>query len=200
MTIVRRWWPVPILLVAAILVQKTFVENRYDVSGHAAEHLQSATAVFPAVVIIAILLYATPSARRQPVVLLTCAMWLLSTVLVFVGNLRVVDTLVDAGLADVSTSQLVMTEALESAHDLANLAPWLGVVSALAVTGALWWYRHISARVAAGAAVLSLVFPPWIIPGAGMLVVTIARCIAFQSAASAAPTQPSAPSLTQIES
>ena len=200
MTFVRRWWPVPVLLVGAIVVQKTFVENRYDVSGHAAEHLQGATAVFPAVVIIAILLYATPSARRQPVVLVTCAMWVASTVLVLVGNLRVVDALVDAGLADTPTSQLVMTEALESAHDLANLAPWLGVASALAVTGAFWRYGHISARVAVAAAILSVIFPPWIIPGAGVLVVTIARCIAFQREASHPAPQSATPSLTEIQS
>ena len=82
MNIVRRWWPVPVLLAVSIIVQKAFVESRYDVSGHAAEHLQGATVVFPAFVIIAVLLYATPGARRQPLVLGACAMWLLSTVLV----------------------------------------------------------------------------------------------------------------------
>lgn len=200
MTFVRRWWPVPVLVVGAIVVQKALLENRYDVSGHAVGHLQSATAVFPAFVIIAILLYATPLARRQPLVLLTCAMWLFSTVLVFVGNLRVVDALVDAGLADVPTSQLVMTESIESAHELANLAPWLGVGTALALTGLLWRYRHISNRVAAGAALLSVIVPPWIVPGAGVLVVTIARCIAFQREASRSTRSADAPSLTEISS
>ena len=188
------------LLLGAIVVQRVFLENRYDVSGHAVGHLQSATAVFPAVVIIAILIYATPLGRRQPLVLLTCAMWLFSTVLVFVGNLRVVDALVDAGLADVPTSQLVMTESLESAHELANLAPWLGVGTALALTGALWRYRHISSRVAAGAALLSVIVPPWIVPGAGVLVVTIARCIAFQRGGSNPAHVAGTPSLTEISS
>ena len=200
MTLVRRWWPVPVLLVGVTLAQKVFFENRYDVSGHASGHLQGATAVFPAVVIVGTLLYATPRARRQPVVLLTCAMWLLSTVLVLVGNLRVVDALVGAGLSDTPTSLLVMTKTLESAHDLANLAPWLAVVSALAVTGAFWHYGHISARVAVGAAVLSVIFPPWIIPGAGVLVITIARCIAFQREESHEGSQSATPSLTQIPS
>jgi hypothetical protein len=36
--------------------------------------------------------------------------------------------------------------------------------------------------VAIGAAVLSVIFPPWIFPGAGVLVLTIARCIAYQRA------------------
>jgi hypothetical protein len=200
MSIVRRWWPVPVLLAVSIFLQKLFVENRYDISGHAAEHLQGATVMFPGVVIVAILLYATPSARRQPLVLVPCAMWLLSTVLVFVGNIRVVDALVEAGLADTPTSQLVMTEALESAHGLADLAPWFGVVSALAVAGTLWRYGYISARVGAGAALLSVIFPPWIVPGAGMLVVTIARCIAFQRESSSSAPSSSTPSLTEISS
>jgi hypothetical protein len=200
MSIVRRWWPIPVLLASSIVVQRVLVESRYDVSGHATGHLQSATVVFPAVVIVATLLYATPLARRQPLVLVPCAMWLLSTVLVFVGNIRVVDALVDAGLADTPTSQLVMTKTLESAHDLADLAPWFGVVSSLAVTAALWRYGHISVRVAVGAALLSLIFPPWFFPGAGMLVITIARCIAFQREASHSGRSADAPSLTEISS
>jgi hypothetical protein len=200
MSIVRRWWPVPVLLASSIVVQKVLVERRYDVSGHAAEHLQGATVLFPAVVIVAILLYAAPLARRQPLVLVACAMWLLSTMLVLIGNIRVVDALVDAGLADTSTSQLVMTETLASAHDLADLAPWFGVVSALAVTAALWRYGHISARVAIGAGLLSVVFPPWIVPGAGVFAVTIARCIAFQREAGHPTRSAGTPSLTEISS
>jgi hypothetical protein len=181
------------------MVQNALLGSRYDVGGHASGHLQSATAVFPAGVVVAILLYATPLGRRQPLVLLTCSMWLFSTVLVFVGNLRVVDALVDAGLGNTPTSQLVMTDSLESAHELANLAPWLGVVSALALTGVLWRFRHISGRVAAGAAVLSVIVPPWIVPGAGVLVVVIARCIAFHSEASS-PEPADTPSLSEITS
>jgi hypothetical protein len=54
------------------------------VSGHAADHLSSATAAFPAFALVAILLYVTPGARRQPLVLVTIAAWLVSTVPVLV--------------------------------------------------------------------------------------------------------------------
>lgn len=184
---VGRWWPVVGFVALAVVLQKTFVENRYDVSGHAGEHLSGATVAFPAFALVGILLYVTPRARQQPLVLATSAMWLVGTVLVLVGNIRVVDALVRAGMADTPTSQLVQTTTIESAHDLANMAPWLGVVSALALTAALWRYRHVTGRVAIGAALLSVVFPPWIIPGAGVLVVTIARCIAFQRSARTEP-------------
>ncbi len=181
-THLRRWWPVAGLLAVTVIAQKAFLGRRVDVSGHAAEHLSSATVVFPAFALVGILLYATPRACRQPLVLVTSAIWLVGTVLVLVGNIRVVDALVRAGIADTPTSQLVMTGPIESAHDLANIAPWLGVLSSLALIAALWRYRHISGRVAGAAALLSVVFPPWIFPGAGMVVVTIARCIAFQRA------------------
>jgi hypothetical protein len=179
---VRRWWPVPVLLATSLVVQKAFFESRYDVSGHAAEHLSSATAAFPAFALVAILLYVTPRARRQPLVLVTSATWLVSAVLVLVGNVRVVDALVRAGMGDTPTSQLVEDATIDTAHELANLAPWLGVLAALALTGALWRHRHVSGRVATGAAILNVIFPPWIVPGAAVLVLTIARCIEYHRA------------------
>ncbi len=172
----------PVVLATSLVVQKVFFESRYDVSGHAAEHLSSASAAFPALALVAILLYVTPRARRQPLVLVTSATWLLGTVLVLVGNVRVVDALVQAGMGDTPTSQLLEDATIDSAHDLANLAPWLTVLAALALTAALRRYRHVSGRVAIGAAVLSVIFPPWIFPGAGVLAVTIARCIAYHRA------------------
>lgn len=182
MLVVRRWWPVPLAIASSFVVQKVFFESRYDVSGHAAEHLSSATAPFLAFALVTVLLFVTPGARRQPVVLVASAAWLVSTVLVLVGNVRVVDALVRAGMGDTPSSRLVEDANIESAHDLANLAPWLGVLAALALTGALWRYRHVSGRVAIGAAVLSVIFPPWIIPGAGVFVLTVARCIAYHRA------------------
>ena len=182
MTQLRRWWPVPVLLATSLIVQKVFFESRYDVSGHAAEHLSSATAPFPAFALVAILLYVTPRARRQLVVLVTSASWLVMTVLVLVGNARVVDALVLAGEGDTPTSQLVENDTVDAAHSLANLAPWLGVLAALALTVALWRCRHVSGRLASAAAIVNVMFPPWIVPGAGVLVLTIARCIAYRRA------------------
>ena len=179
MLVVRRWWPVPALLLGSLVVQKVFFDRRYDVSGHAAEHLSSANAAFAGFAIVAILLFVTPPARRQPVVLVTSSAWLASTVLVLVGNVRVVDALIRAGAGHTATSELVPDANIDSAHDLANLAPWIGVLTALTLTGVFWRYRHVSGRVATGAAVVSVVVPPWIIPGAGVLILTLARCIAY---------------------
>jgi hypothetical protein len=101
-------------------------------------------------------------------------------VLVLVGNVRVVDALVKAGLGRTPTDSLPANATVEAAHSLANFAPWFGVGSALAMVGAFALHRHVSPRVAGGAAVLTLIFPPWIIPGAGVVVLAVARVIAFQ--------------------
>jgi hypothetical protein len=171
-----------VLLASSLTVQKLLFESRYHVSGHAAEHLSSATAPFLAFAVVAILLWTTPTGRRQPDVLVACLAWLAATVLVLVGNVRVVDALVDAGLGNAPTENL--TDVAD--HGLANLAPWLAVVAAVAMAGVLWRRGHVSRRVAIAAGLLSVVFPPWIVPGAGVFVLVVARCIAYERSSTAA--------------
>ena len=174
MRIAARAWPVPLILTLSILLQKILFESRYDVGGHAAEHLSSASAPFFAAALLAILLWATPEARRQPDVLVGAAAWLATTVAVLAGNVRVIDDLVGAGFGKIGTEDVPDV----ADHGLANLAPWIAVVAALALTAVLWRHRHVSARVAAVAAVLNVLFPPWIIPGAGIVVLVGARALA----------------------
>jgi predicted branched-subunit amino acid permease len=171
----RRWWPVPALLGSSLVIQKVFFESRYDVAGHAAGHLGSATAPFFATAIVIILLWATPPARRQVDVLLTSAAWVAATVLILIGNVRVVDALIGAGLGQLEDGAAGIPDVGD--HGLANLAMGLAVVAALALTAAMWRRQHVSPRVAVAAAILNVVFPPWIVPGAGVIVLTIARCI-----------------------
>jgi hypothetical protein len=91
---------VPVVLVGSLIIQKVFLESRYDVSGHAAEHLNSATAPFFAAALVIILLWTTPPARRQPDILLACAAWLIATVLVLVVPSREVGDSGDGWTAD----------------------------------------------------------------------------------------------------
>ncbi len=170
-------------VLSALAVQKLLFESRYDVSGHAAGHLDSATAPFGAVVLLAILLWTTPAGRRQPDVVGACLAWLAATVLVLIGNVRVVDALVDAGLGNAPTEGLPDV----ADHALANLAPWLGVVAAIAMAAVFWRRGHVSRAVGIGSVLLSVVFPAWIFPGAGVLVLVVARCIAYERSSKAAP-------------
>src|SRR5258708_2545636 len=98
MVLVRRWWPVPLFVATSLVVQKGLFENHYHVSGHAAEHVTSATAPFGAPVFLAVLFLATPGAGRQRMVVVTGALWLIGTVAVLVGNVRVIDALIRAGI------------------------------------------------------------------------------------------------------
>src|SRR2546423_7226759 len=113
---IRRWWPIPAALASSVLIQKVFFESRYDVSGHAAEHLASAAAPFAGAALVFILLFVTPRARRQAVVLIASAAWLGATVLVLVGNVRAIDALVRAGLGHTPTNDLVEDANINSAH------------------------------------------------------------------------------------
>jgi hypothetical protein len=185
----RRWWPVPVVMAGSIAVQKLFFESHYDVSGHAAGHLSSATAPFGAFAFVAILWWTTPRGRRQPDVIIACLAWLGATVLVLVGNVHVVEALVDAGLGHAPTEGLPDV----ADHGLANLAPWLAVVAAVAMAGLFWRRRHVSRNVAIVSGLLSVVFPPWIIPGAGVLVLVVARCIAYEKSSSSGVTQATSP-------
>ena len=182
MVFVRRWWPVVVLPAISLVIQNALFESRYDVAGHAAEHLSSASAPFFGFAVVLVLLYVTPPARRQVPVVVASGAWLGATVLVLIGNVRVVDALLRAGQGRTPTDALTEDGAVESAHDLANVAPFLGVAAALLLVGVLFLYRHIGVRLAIGAGALSVLFPPWIIPGAGVLVVTVARCVSYQRA------------------
>ncbi|HEX4983145.1 MAG TPA: hypothetical protein VFV63_15680 [Ilumatobacteraceae bacterium] len=173
----REWWPVPVFLGGALLAQQVLLSSRYDVGGHAAEHLASASAPFMAAAVVAILLWATPRARRQIDVLAAAAAWFGTTVLVMVGNLRVIDDLVAAGYSHTPTDSVPDV----ADHALANSSIWYAVVAALVLVASFRWRRQIGNRAAISAAIVTVLFPPWIIPGAGVIVLTIVRCVARRS-------------------
>lgn len=134
----RAWWPAPALVVASLCAQYVVLERRYDVGGHAAGHLASAGAPFLAAAIAVILVWSTPAARRRLDVLVATVLWVTATVLVLVGNLRVVDDLVDAGHAYTPTGDVPDI----ADHGLANSSVWYAWLAALLVI-ALWRLRGI---------------------------------------------------------
>ena len=148
--------------------------SRYDVGGHAAEHLGSAAAPFMAAAVVAILVVGdAPSAppgrrarRGRGVVQLDR-----------LGDARqpsVIDDLVAAGYSHTPTDSVPDV----ADHALANSSIWYAVVAALVLVASFRWHRHIGNRAAIGAAIVTVLFPPWIIPGAGVIVLAIVRCVA----------------------
>lgn len=172
--LLERWWPIGLSLVVAAALQMRLA-GRYDVSGHAAEHLASAGAPIVGVVLCTTILWCTPAARRDLLVLVSLGAWFAAAVAVMVGNLRVVDDLVGAGFGHVPTSRVPDI----ADHGLANSAPNFGVLASFALIVAVRRCGQISLRTAIGAGVASVVVFPWLFPGAGVIVVAVARVIAF---------------------
>ena len=65
-----------------MLLQQVLLSSRYDVGGHAAEHLAGASAPFMAAAVLFLLFWATPRACRQADVLVATAVWFATTLLV----------------------------------------------------------------------------------------------------------------------
>ena len=81
----RSWWPVAAFLLPVLVVQSVW-SARYDVAGHAADHLQSATPVFPMVFLSAVLLWALPGrGRRDPLLWLLLVAAIASCLVVMVA-------------------------------------------------------------------------------------------------------------------
>ena len=178
--VVRNWWPVPVIIAVALAIQ-TLVLRDYEAHGHASGHLQSAQVVFFGGACVATLLWSTPRARKQPDVLIACAAWFAALVGVAIGNLRVVDAIGGANWADDQADTLgTGLPGFESGHDLAGTCAYLAMAAAILLTILLRARRHIGTGVSIGAIAATIVFPYWIVPGAGVVVVTIALCVARQ--------------------
>lgn len=163
----------PAFIATSVATQELLLLSRYEVGGHAGGHLSSATAPFMSAAVIAILLWATPRARRQADVLAALLAWFAMTVAVMFGNLRVVDDLVDAGYGNTPASEVPDI----ADHSLANSSIWYAVVAGLLVVAAFRWRGHIGKTATVGC-VVAMIFPPWMIPGAGVVVLMIVRCVA----------------------
>jgi hypothetical protein len=182
-SIVREWWPVPALITAALIAQRLLLNSRYDVGGHAAEHLASASAPFMAAAVLCILFWATPQARRRADLLGAAAVWFIATLLVMVGNLRVVDDLIAAGYSHTPTGSVPDV----ADHSLANSSVWFAEAGALLLVAAWRRRRRMGNRATIGAIFTTLIIPPWIIPGAGVIVLAIVRLVQSGRAAQVPP-------------
>ena len=171
--IVRSWWPLPAVVATVLIAQELLLNSRYDVGGHAAEHLGGASAPFMAAAILAVLFWATPRARRQVDLLVAAGVWFATTMLVMVGNLRVVDDLVAAGYSRTPTGSVPDV----ADHSLANSSVWYAAAAALILVAAWRRRRHVGNRATIGAVAVTVIIPPWIIPGAGVIVLAIVRLV-----------------------
>ena len=177
-TFVSRWWPVPAFFIGVGAMQAV-TTARIEAHGHAAGHLGSASALFPMVGLYATLIWALPRARRKP------ELWALGAILgaglaaVMAGNLRVVDAIGGETWTDAHADALgAGRSGFASGHDLAGTGSLVCVAAVLLIAVALLLRGTASRRVGIGAIVASVLFPPWIVPGAGLVVLAVAACLA----------------------
>ena len=175
LALLRRWWPIPALLILSLVVQKSLFESRYDVSGHAAGHLGSSTGIFLAVPIVLILVWVLDVDRFRPSILCGVVVWLIGLVGVLIGNVRVVNAIGAANWTLEEADRLGGSRpGFNSGHDLAEVSSFIAVAGALLLIASVWRARLVGRRVAIVCVVLSVLIPPWIFPGAGVVVLAIA--------------------------
>jgi hypothetical protein len=177
--LLREWWPAAAFLAPVLVVQAVW-SAQYEAAGHAAGHLGSATAIFPMVFVSAVLLWVLPGGGRgDPLLWLLVAAAIGSCLVVMVGNVRVVDAIGDDDWTDAQASALGPSRpGFESGHDLAMMGAGGSVLATMLIAVLLWRRGLVSAYVAGAAAALSLLFPYWIFPGFGILVLAISAVVA----------------------
>ena len=193
--IARDWWPVVAFLSPVLLLQAVW-SAQYDVAGHAAGHLGSAMVVFPMLFVCAVLIWALPEqGRRDPWLWLIFAVILGGCLVVMAGNIQVVDAIGGDTWSDAQAGQLgALRQGFESGHDLAERGAWGVVLAAIVAAGLLWRRRLVSTKAAVAAGALSLIFPYWIVPGFGIVVLAVSVMLArgrrLRAVAGTAPKQP----------
>jgi hypothetical protein len=171
----RNWWPVPAMLAPIVAVQMIWLD-RYNATGHAAGHLASATMIFGVVFLLAVIVWASPPPiRRRPVLWILAAGVAASSLIPTIGNLRVVDAIGGDNWTDSQASASgPLRPGFVSGHALAERGVWFVIGSAVALAGWLWFIHAVRKGIGVSAIILSLIFPPWIFPGAGIIVLSVA--------------------------
>ena len=186
----RAWWPVAVFAAAGGLAG--FVLHALvGGEGHAAGHLDSATTPFSALALFAVVVWAVPRGRRGAELWVLGAGLAAAAAVTVAGNLRVVDAIGGERWSDEAAGALgAARPGFESGHDLAGRG-MVGLVAAAALLAlALLARRLVSGPAGIGSVVLSVVFPPWIVPGAGLLVLAVALVRRRQLAAASGPQVP----------
>jgi hypothetical protein len=171
-----RWWPLALFFGLAALAQVVFA-RAYEAEGHAAGHLQSAGGIFPMLALLATILWSAPSARRY------ATTWLLGLglaamlALTLVGNLMVVNAIEGTNWTDAQAASLGPAHSgFEAGHTLAGIGMWGAAAATLAIGLYLFWRHLLTRNQVIAASVVSLLIPPFIIPGAGLFVSAGALC------------------------
>ena len=163
-------------MAAVLLVQRLFERIAFgSPQGHASEHLQSGGAIFLLTAMLVIVIWALPPAMRSVWVWLATAVVFVSLLPLTIGNYQVVAALRGTDYPDESVWALASgISGFEQGHSLTDWGKYPVYVAVTLLTLVLWRREAISTGVAIAAVALTLVFPPWIVPAFGVLIIAIA--------------------------
>jgi hypothetical protein len=172
-SILRRWWPIAAFIVVGVvgglLMDQIFPGRK----GHGAGHLESAKVVPAVVTLVAVILWAVPGGRRATALWGASAVLVGGLIIVFVGNVRVVNAIGKDNWSDAQADALGPARTgFTSGHSLTDEGILLVLIAATLVTIVLLARKRVTKAVGIGALVANL-FPPWIIPGAGIIVLAV---------------------------
>src|SRR5580765_7926183 len=91
-SLAKSAWPVLACLIVIITVQRLWFD-RYQVSGHAADHLSSASAAFAISFLVAVAFWANAGMRRDLKILTAVAIITVGLAGIVYGNLQIVDAI-----------------------------------------------------------------------------------------------------------
>ncbi len=156
----------------ANLTLDAFVDPRGD---HARGHFGSAQSALPHLGALAVMIWAAP--RRRAWVLGALGVAALVTVvgcgITLAGNLAVIEV-ASAEQWTEAEAVAATSPAVQDGHDQTSTGMWTVVGGAVAFAAILLATKAVGLAAGISSIVLSLIFPPWIAPGFGLVVVAIA--------------------------
>jgi hypothetical protein len=165
-----------VLVVVCVAVMDLVSESLVETNGgHAGGHLASAQSPFPLIPLLALMIWALPERdRRRPLIWIAALVIVVGGVIDTIGNLEVVDAIGDATWNDAEAQRIGPTRpGFEEGHDLAGLGMSIVTGGAIAFAAAMALTRNLHPVAALASAALSFVFPPWIAPGFGLIVIVV---------------------------
>jgi len=170
--VVRVLAPLVAVLVVIVGVQLWWSRG-YSPTGHAAEHFASASVVFGVAFVLVAIVWALPSAeRRHPVLWILMGLVAIAAAVNTYANVLVVDAIGDEDWSIDTVNALgASREGFEEGHELSEPMAMGGVAAAAALVVWLGFRRVISVRLCIGAVIACVLFPYWVFPGLGMVIV-----------------------------
>ena len=164
---------VVIIVAMANLVSDALIETS---GSHARDHLASAQGPFPLIPLIALMIWVIPSPdRRHPLIWVAVLAILVGGVIDVMGNLQVIDAIGDASWNDAQAERLgARRPGFEEGHDLAATGTLIITAGAILFAAAMALTRNVHPVTALASAALTFVFPPFIAPGFGLIVLVVA--------------------------